>query len=35
MFSLLYEHQKMLAEAWPAHMAVDFGIMAIGHELFR
>jgi len=32
-FSLLYEKQKSLAGAWLAHMAVDFGIMAIGYDL--
>lgn len=32
-FSLLYERQKTLAGAWVAHMAVDFGIMAIGHNV--
>ncbi len=35
MFSLLYERQKTLVGAWAAHMAVDFGIMAIGYELIR
>jgi membrane protease YdiL (CAAX protease family) len=32
LWSVMYERQRTLAGAWASHMAVDLGILAVGHK---